>query len=142
MRLSGVDWPFQGCVRGTGFYAVRRRNGDLLIGATEDEAGFECVVTSDGLAQLTSWLRRVFPTLSDHPVTETWAGLRPSTPDGRPILEQVESNVWVAAGHHRNGILLTPWTAQAMGHWIADDERPDSCELFSLQRFATPHLRA
>ena len=142
LRLAGVDWPFLGCVRGTGFYAVRRRNGDLLIGATEDEAGFDCSVTCHGLAQLTAWLHRTFPSLADHPVTETWAGLRPSTPDGRPILEQVDSAVWVAAGHHRNGILLTPWTAQAMCRWIADGERPAEQKLFSLQRFVVPRLSA
>lgn len=136
MRLKGVDWPFQGCVRGTGYYAVRRRNGDLLIGATEDDAGFHCAVTPSGLAELTGWLGRVFPSLIDHPVTETWAGLRPSTPDGRPILEQVENRVWVAAGHHRNGILLAPWTAQTMTRWIVDGSPPVERDLFALGRFA------
>lgn len=136
MRLAGVDWPFQGCVRGTGYYAVRRRNGDLLIGATEDDAGFDCAVTPAGLAELTTWLGRVFPTLVDHPISETWAGLRPSTPDGRPILEQVEKRVWVAAGHHRNGILLTPWTAQTMARWIVEGSPPAERDLFALGRFA------
>lgn len=142
LRLARVDWPFQGCVRGTGFYAARRRNGDLLIGATEDDAGFDCRVTAEGLAQLTHWLRRVFPTLSHHPVTETWAGLRPSTPDGRPILSRLDDDLWVAAGHHRNGILLTPWTSEVMASWIAEGEAPQERDLVSLDRFASAATHA
>ena len=142
LRLSGVHWPFQGCVRGTHFYAVRRRGIDLLIGATEDPAGFDCRVTPEGLAQLTGWLRRVFPSLADRHVVETWAGLRPATPDGRPILEQVESDLWIAAGHHRNGILLTPWTALTMARWIVDGAKPDQQDLFAVDRFAQSRVIA
>ncbi|MDA8016877.1 MAG: glycine oxidase ThiO [Thermoanaerobaculia bacterium] len=148
IRLSGVDWPFLGSVRGSSCYAVRRRGsssdsaGDLLIGATEDQAGFDCRVTTAGLAELSSWLLHVFPELAEHAVAESWAGLRPSTPDGRPVLDQLDTSLWVATGHHRNGILLAPWTADTMASWIADDAVPEGQALCSFGRFSHAETEA
>lgn len=140
LRLGQVSWPFGGSLRGDVFYAVRRRENELLVGATEDRAGYAPYTTAGGLGLLVDWIRSVLPGMAERPVAETWAGLRPTPPDGRPLLGPLDESgaTWVAAGHHRNGILLTPWTASAMARWIVEGEEPepDVRRLFDPHRFA------
>jgi glycine oxidase len=113
LLLGGVDWPWKGTVRGTPFYAVRRGATGLLVGATVEEAGFSAYATPDGIGSLLAFLRRYLPGLAEARLETLWAGLRPGTPDGLPILGPLpEWPVVVATGHYRNGILLAPWTAE------------------------------
>ena len=115
LQLAEVDWPWTGSVWGPHLYAVRRRGGRLLVGATVEEAGFAATPTTAGIGELCDFVSRTFPTLADHPIHSSWAGLRPATPDRLPLLGPWGSPaVWVAGGHFRNGILLAPWTAETV----------------------------
>jgi glycine oxidase len=100
-------------------YAVPRVDGRLLLGSTVEFAGFEKQVTAGGLATVLGVGLRLFPGMSGAPVVETWAGFRPHTPDGLPILGPgAVPGLFLASGHFRNGILLTPITASVLTETI------------------------
>jgi glycine oxidase len=121
LRLEGVPWPWRGSVRGVHDYVVRRGASSLLVGATVEEAGFEERPTVAGLAGLLGFARRLFPGLAPAPVSAIWAGLRPGSPDGLPLIGPLDDERVVAAcGHYRNGILLAPWTGDAVAGWLVD----------------------
>ncbi len=106
----------KGLVRHTlwvpGAYLVPRDDGRLLVGATVEAAGYDTRVTAHGLRALLDAALGALPALRDLTVAETWAGLRPGTPDGLPYIgETTLGGYYVAAGHFRNGILLAPATA-------------------------------
>lgn len=119
-------------------YWVGKRNGTLVCGASEDIAGFDTSVTERGIARLTRWSGRVFPALADRSPVHRWAGLRPATLDGWPLLGPVPGapQAVVAAGHYRNGILLAPVTAKRICD-VLDGTLP-AAELapFAPDRFA------
>ena len=100
---------------GAGGYAVPRVDGRTLVGATVEEVGFERGVTVAGLRHLTGVAEGLLPRLANATVVETWSGFRPGTPDGLPLVGEV-NGIFVATGHFRNGILLAPLTAR----WVAD----------------------
>jgi glycine oxidase len=113
----------QGFVRHTtwvpGAYLVPREDGRLLIGATVEHAGFDERVTAGGVSHLLGAALAAAPSLSGFSVTETWAGLRPGTPDGRPCVGATPlEGLFNATGHYRNGILLAPVTAHAIAGLI------------------------
>ncbi|MBV9867462.1 MAG: glycine oxidase ThiO [Abitibacteriaceae bacterium] len=115
-------------------YVVPRRDGHLLIGATMEDTGFEKSVTVGGVTQLLGAATALIPALSHSSITDQWAGLRPGTPDGLPVLGRTAmENLYVATGHFRNGILLTPVTAKLMADCLLKDVEPPA--EFSLQRF-------
>ncbi|HEX3463764.1 MAG TPA: glycine oxidase ThiO [Candidatus Elarobacter sp.] len=98
-------------------YLVPRDDGRLLVGATVDERGFDARVTAAGVHDLLGAALAVAPSLGSFAVVETWAGLRPASDDGRPYIGPTAlEGYFIASGHYRNGILLTPITAQ----YIAD----------------------
>ena len=98
-----------------GAYLVPRDDGRLLVGATVEPEADDVRVTARGIATLLDAALAVVPALGDFTVAETWAGLRPGTPDGLPYLgETTLGGYVVATGHYRNGILLTPGTASAI----------------------------
>jgi glycine oxidase len=102
-----------------GAYLVPRADGRLLVGATVEDAGFDVRVTARGIGGLLDAALRALPSLADLTVAETWAGLRPGTPDGLPYVgETMLGGYYVAAGHYRNGILLAPATATLMADLI------------------------
>jgi len=118
-------------------YLVPRNDGRLLVGATVEHAGFEKVTTAAGIGRLLGDAVRMMPLLAGEPVVETWCGLRPDTPDHLPILGPSDiEGLWFATGHYRNGILLTPATARAMGEWIVEGKTTLPVEAFSATRFA------
>lgn len=120
LMLGGVDWPWNGTVRSQHGYAVRRGARGLLIGATVEEAGFACHTTAGGVESLLRFTRHALPGLDNARLEATWAGLRPGTPDGLPILGPVPGwPVIAATGHYRNGILLAPWTAREVARLAA-----------------------
>jgi glycine oxidase len=132
--LGGVDWPWAGCVRGADAYAVRRGLTGLLIGSTVEEAGFAPHTTLAGVEGLLSFARRTFPGLGAARVETVWAGLRPGTPDGLPLLGPLPGwPVIAATGHFRNGILLAPWTAREVARLAAGGAAEPA---FSPARFA------
>jgi len=127
--LSHVVWA-------PGVYLVPRRDGRLLIGATVEEKGFDSDVTAGGLFDLLRDTWDVLPGIEELPVDETWVGHRPTSRDDAPILgpTPVEGLV-VATGHHRNGILLAPVTADAVSRFILTGALDESIRPFGLDRF-------
>jgi len=98
-------------------YWVGKQNGTIVCGASEDVSGFDTTVTARGIDRLLRATDRTFPFLAGKPTVKRWAGLRPATRDGRPLIGVPDGspNVIVAAGHYRNGILLSPGTAYIVG---------------------------
>jgi glycine oxidase len=106
---------------GPGTYLVPREDGLLVVGATsEREAGFREGLTPDGQRQLQAGIAALLPEASQWPPMERWWGFRPCTPDEGPLLgaSSVEG-LWLACGHHRNGVLLAAITAQLLDGAIA-----------------------
>ncbi|MDF2838167.1 MAG: glycine oxidase, partial [Paenibacillus sp.] len=95
-------------------YWVVKRNGSIVCGASEDVAGYQTAVTERGISRLRRATDRWLPALGGATPVHSWAGLRPATPDGMPLIGEVAGNgEWLmAAGHYRNGILLSPVTAK------------------------------
>ena len=93
-------------------YLVPRDNSDLIIGATEEEMGFDKNLTAGGIFNLLKIAREVLPAIEDLSIVESWSGLRPTTRDDAPIIgpsKKLKGLIY-ATGHHRNGILLAPLT--------------------------------
>ena len=119
-------------------YLVPRSDGRLLIGATVERTGFDARVDAGGIADLLARSLRAVPALAHLPLIETWAGLRPGTPDGRPVLGATAlEGYFLASGHYRNGILLTPITAELVADAVEGKVPRIDCAAFSPARFTT-----
>ncbi len=120
-------------------YLVPRLSGRLVIGATVEERGFNDSVTAGGLLALIEGAWRAVPAIEELAVDETWVGFRPGSRDDAPLLgpSSVEGLV-IATGHHRNGILLTPVTAQTISQYVLTGRLPESLRPFSPERFSSP----
>lgn len=94
-------------------YLVPRAEGRVLVGSTEEEAGFDNRTTAAGISGLLEFALQLVPGLEQARVETSWAGLRPATADGLPYLGVIPElqNAFVAAGHYRSGLLLAPATA-------------------------------
>lgn len=115
-------------------YLVPRRDGRLLVGATVENAGFEKKVTAGGVSQLLKAALRIEPRLANCELENSWAGLRPASSDGLPILGRGKiQNLFFATGHGRNGILLAPQTSKLLAAAILDGANVPSA--FSPHRF-------
>ncbi|RZQ61764.1 glycine oxidase ThiO [Amycolatopsis suaedae] len=112
-------------VEGRPVYLVPRADGELVVGATQYEAGFDTAVTARGVRELLEAAERVFPSVAEYELAETAAGLRASSVDNLPVLGELPDGVYAAAGHHRNGLLLAPVTADAVLAWLAGRPVPD-----------------
>jgi glycine oxidase len=108
-----------------------------IIGATIEDAGFDKTVRPADIAHLRSLAAALLPTLADAPELEAWAGLRPATPDGLPLLgtPPTNSHHHIATGHYRNGILLAPATAHLMAQSIMGETTSLDLSAFSPGRF-------
>ncbi|QDV38497.1 glycine oxidase ThiO [Tautonia plasticadhaerens] len=97
-------------------YLVPRDDGRVLVGATEEDAGFDARPTASASRDLIDLAIRLCPVLADSAVEATWAGLRPGSMDSRPIIGVVPGyeNLIVAAGHRRSGLQLSPATAEVV----------------------------
>jgi glycine oxidase len=125
-----------------GVYLVPRHDGRLLVGATVEEKGFDPNLTAGGQLALLQAAWRVLPGIEELPIDEAWVGFRPGSRDDAPILGAgpVPGLVY-ATGHHRNGILLTPITSQAIAALILEHRVDPLIAPFSLERF-TPAAAA
>jgi glycine oxidase len=120
-------------------YLVPRLDGRLLIGATVEERGFDAAITAGGLLALIEGAWRAVPAIEELPIAETWVGFRPGSRDDAPILGPADiDGLVVATGHHRNGILLTPVTAQAISTYVLTGRLPEALRPFSPDRFGAP----
>jgi glycine oxidase len=123
-------------VRTPDVYLIPRSDGRLLIGATQEEAGFDKQTVPETLQRLRKAALDVVPKLADARILEAWAGLRPGTPDKLPILGATSTpGYFVATGHFRDGILLAPVTARVMGHVIARRNPDFDLKAFAAERF-------
>ena len=118
-------------------YVVPRADGRILCGSTMEEVGFEKAVTAGGLRQVLDIAIGISPALARAPVVETWSNFRPASPDGEPILgEGTVAGLLYATGHTRNGILLTPVTADAIAALVLGRPPPVDLAPFSPARLA------
>jgi glycine oxidase len=125
-------------VRAPDVYLIPRSDGRMLIGATAEEAGFDKQTVPETILKLRQAAIDLVPKLAEARILEAWAGLRPGTPDGLPILGATPTpGYFVATGHFRDGILLAPVTARAMAQVIAG-ERPE----LDLSAFAAARFRS
>jgi glycine oxidase len=122
-------------------YVVPRGDGRVLVGSTEEDAGFEARTTSAAIADLLQFAASLAPNLAGAAVERCWAGLRPGSPDGKPFLGAVPGvdNLFVAAGHFRAGIQLSPGTALVMKQVLCGEKPAIPLEDFRLDRsFQSP----
>ena len=128
-------------VRGSHVYLVPRENGELVVGATSEEQGWDTTVTAGGVYELLRDAHELVPGITELPLTETRAGLRPGSPDNAPLLGPTElPGLLLATGHYRNGVLLTPVTGDAMAHVLTTGELPDEARAFTPRRFGAAAL--
>ena len=119
-----------------GAYLVPRHDGRLIVGATVEEKGFDDTVTAGGVMALLDAAWRAIPAVEELPIDEIWVGHRPGSRDDAPILGPGPlDGLFYATGHHRNGILLAPVTADAMARLILDDVVDPAIRPFGLARF-------
>jgi glycine oxidase len=120
-----------------GAYLVPRRDGRLLVGATVEERGYDTALTAGGVLTLLEAAWRVVPAVEELPIDEMWVGHRPGSRDDAPILgEGPLKRLIYATGHHRNGILLTPITADAIARLVLDGVAEPVIRPFGIERFA------
>ena len=122
-----------------GGYLVPRLDGRLIIGGTVEERGFDDSVTAGGLLALIEGAWRAVPAIEELPLDEAWVGFRPGSRDDAPMLGPSGiDRLVIATGHHRNGILLTPITAQSISAYILTGLISRNIRPFAPERFLTP----
>ncbi|MFI0709350.1 glycine oxidase ThiO [Streptomyces inhibens] len=124
-------------VRGGPLYLVPRESGELVVGATSEEMGWDTTVTAGGVYELLRDAHELVPGITELPLVETCAGLRPGSPDNAPLLGPTElPGLHLATGHFRNGVLLTPVTGDAMAEVLVTGSLPEEARPFSPTRFS------
>jgi glycine oxidase len=121
---------------GPGGYIVPR--GDhAVLGSTMEEAGFEPRTTADGIEHIRVTTGRILPALLTWPIVRTWAGLRPMTTDGLPIIgpDPDCAGLVYACGHGRNGILLGPLTGEVVRDLVVRGETAHDIGTYRVERF-------
>ena len=142
VSLQGPRGALKRVLFGPGTYMVPREDGLVVVGATsEPEAGFLEGLTPAGQRQLETGVAALFPEASSWPPMERWWGFRPCTPDEGPILgEGPIPGLWLATGHHRNGVLLAVISAEVITACLTsatvDTDPSEWLELFGMKRFA------
>ena len=133
---GSASTPIARVINGLGQYLVPRRDGRVLLGATVEKTGFDTRVTAGGLSAVMQHGLRMAPDLAGAPVVETWAGLRPMSKDGKPILGPADlEHLVLATGHYRNGILLAPITGRLVADYLATGKVPEAMAPFLPDRF-------
>jgi len=134
-QMAAFKWP-AGVPRAIIYHKdcyLLARGGEAILGSTMEEAGFDAEVTPSGIAQILSSTMALVPGLLRSKVVRTWAGLRPMTPDGTPLLgpEPELEGLWYATGHGRNGILLAGLTGRILAQLMEGE--PASVEVTALR---------
>ncbi|AOR37427.1 glycine oxidase ThiO [Streptomyces fodineus] len=128
-------------VRGGHVYLVPRENGELVVGATSEELGWDTTVTAGGVYELLRDAHELVPGITELPLTETRAGLRPGSPDNAPLLGPSGlDGLLLATGHYRNGVLLTPVTGDVLAEVLAGGQLPEEARPFTPRRFGAAVL--
>ncbi|WP_203903380.1 glycine oxidase ThiO [Virgisporangium aliadipatigenens] len=139
LRATGDAPPLRHVLRGhaanRSVYVVPRRDGEIVVGATEEERGTDVQVTAGGVLDLLRPAVDLVPGLAEYALVETAAGSRPGTPDNAPIVGRLRAGVLVATGHYRDGVLLAPITADAVAAMVRGEAPPDEFRPFGPDRF-------
>jgi glycine oxidase len=135
--LSVIGGPkIRHVIRAPEVYLVPRSDGRLLIGATVEDVGYDKRVDADTIQGLYNAATKFVPALARARRHEVWAGLRPGTPDELPIFGASSTpGYFVAAGHFRDGILLSPITARVMAQLVTGSKPDYDLAAFSPNRF-------
>jgi glycine oxidase len=138
-QMAALPWPAsaqRAIVYGHGCYLVARGE-EAILGSTMEYAGFRPETTSAGLARIFAGATALCPSLSSAAVRRTWAGLRPVTPDGRPIIgsEPRLPGLWYATGHGRNGILLAGITGVIVRQLLDGEPTVEDIDAYAPTRF-------
>ena len=136
-RLPSPALTLRAFHEGSEVYVVPREHGrEVVVGATVEEAGFDDRVTAGGVFSLLRDARRTVPLSSEYAIAETNVGWRPGTPDDAPLLGGCElEGLTIATGHHRNGVLLTPVTAEVTAGHVTAGVLEDVAAPYTLARF-------
>ncbi|WP_335986741.1 glycine oxidase ThiO [Glycomyces sp. MUSA5-2] len=125
----------RGYVKGQSVYIVTRENGEVVVGATSDERGFDRTTgTAGAVHDLLRWSIALVPEIAEYHLGEVTVGFRPGTPDNLPIIGRLGPRLTAATGHYRNGIALIPATADATAA-ILRGEAPAAVAPFDPARF-------
>jgi glycine oxidase len=138
LSLQGPPSPLGNMIWGEHAYLVPREDGQTYVGATVEEAGFRKRTTIRGLAGLRRGAAGLVPSLATAPLRRAWAGLRPASLDGLPVMGLLPgwSNVWVSTGHFRNGILMAPAAGRLVARSILNGRDEPALAPFSPRRFS------
>ncbi len=140
-QMAATTWP-DGTPPAILYHAhgyVLARGSEAVLGSTMERAGFDARITNEGLAQIFRGAVRLLPALIKQPIARMWAGLRPVTPDGRPILgrDPDVAGLWYATGHGRNGILLAALTGDVLADLLTAGTTDVDIAPLSIDRFNT-----
>jgi glycine oxidase len=143
-RLPAPSLTIRAYSRGSEIYLVPRESGrEVVLGATVEELGFDQRVTAGAVYELLRDGRTVMPMTAEYALAETSVGWRPGTPDNAPILGRCDlDGLVLATGHYRNGVLLTPITADIISRLIITGELGSIAAPFTLDRFVLTGGRA
>jgi glycine oxidase len=143
LRMNPATPLLNHVVWAPGAYLVPRRDGRLLVGATVEEKGYDASLTAGGILTLLEAAWRAVPAVEELPIEEMWVGHRPGSRDDAPILgpAPLEGLIY-ATGHHRNGILLTPITADAIAQLALDGVVDPAIRPFAIERFGSHRAAA
>jgi glycine oxidase len=145
LRLRDPRGPglIERTIRGAECYLVPRADGRYVLGATTEERGWDTAPTAGGVYELLRDMSEVVPGVLELEIEEVHAGLRPATPDNLPAIGPgaLDGLVW-AAGHYRNGILLTPATAELVASVLTGEPLPDWAAAADPRRFARHEVAA
>jgi glycine oxidase len=132
-----ISHTIRATVRGADVYLVPRADGEVVVGATQEERGPDQTVTAGAVHDLLHDAMSVLPVTSELILAETCAGLRPGTPDNGPVVGGCETGgLLLATGHYRNGILMSPVTADAIVACLTGQPLAAPWEPFTPARFA------
>src|SRR5215468_4963861 len=136
ISLRCLDARIERVLWGDEIYLVPRNDGRVLGGATVEYTGFDKTLTAGGQRKLLNAAIDLIPAFEKAQVEDTWAGLRPDSPDHLPILGPTDmQGLVIATGHFRSGVLLTPVTAKLIREWITLGNVSENWERFSPMRF-------
>ncbi|MBB5491724.1 FAD-dependent oxidoreductase [Nocardiopsis metallicus] len=131
-----VNRTVRGLVRGFPVYLVPRADGEVIVGATQEELGHDTSLTVGGLWQVLRDARELVPGVSELEITETCVGLRPGSPDNEPLLGPTRvPGLHLAAGHFRHGVLLAPVTGEVMAEALVTGALPSHARRFAADRW-------
>ncbi|HWF41471.1 MAG TPA: glycine oxidase ThiO [Acidothermaceae bacterium] len=129
-------------VRGRPVYLVPRADGEIVLGATSEDKGFDTRLTVEGTGDLLADARELLPRVSEVELVEASVGLRPGSPDNAPMIGAgALPGLVVATGHYRNGILLAPITADAVADLLTAGSLPGGFDRFDPCRFARARFK-